>query len=178
MNDQSNIRLGFPKQANPEAVAILKKALLEQVERGVDTFLLLREDCGSPIEEQFLAALMAVSMGHGDAIVFREGHIEHGPMPDDAPCCYLQQPLGKYRADFFLLTKTDAGGWLRVAVECDGHDYHERTKAQAARDRKRDREMLAQGIHVMRFTGSEIYADADKCAWDVFRFVCILGGVQ
>jgi hypothetical protein len=55
-----------------------------------------------------------------------------------------------------------------VIVECDGHDFHERTKEQAAKDRSRDRRMQAEGYKVFRFTGAEIWADAVGCAREVF----------
>lgn len=56
-------------------------------------------------------------------------------------------------------------------VECDGHDFHERTKEQAKRDRSRDRAFQSAGIPVFRFTGSEIYADSLKCAREVEIFL-------
>lgn len=55
-------------------------------------------------------------------------------------------------------------GWRRLIVECDGHNFHERTKEQAAKDRSRDREALLAGLDVFRFTGSEIYRDPWGCA--------------
>lgn len=79
----------------------------------------------------------------------------------------LQAPVGDYRLDFLLTVET-ARGLSLLAVECDGHDFHERTKEQAARDRSRDRDLLARGIRVMRFTGSEIHACAWKCAGQVW----------
>lgn len=59
------------------------------------------------------------------------------------------------------------GSVFRLAVECDGHDFHERTKEQAARDRARDRRLQEAGYTVMRFTGSEIYRDPVKCVLEV-----------
>lgn len=70
-----------------------------------------------------------------------------------------QYPIGKYRADF-LLVSWDAKA---VIVECDGHDFHERTKEQAARDRQKDRDIQGSGHVILRFTGSEIWADPMKC---------------
>jgi very-short-patch-repair endonuclease len=58
---------------------------------------------------------------------------------------------------------------VRVVVECDDHEYHERTKQQAIRDKTRDRAFQAQGFQVLRFTGSEIWRDALKCAAEVFN---------
>jgi len=82
----------------------------------------------------------------------------------------FQYPIGKYRADFILKT-LDA----RVAIECDGHDFHERTKEQAQRDKARDRFFQAEGWPVLRFTGSEIWADPVSCANEAVRFVIQAG---
>ena len=54
-----------------------------------------------------------------------------------------------------------------LVVECDGHEFHERTKEQAQRDKSRDREIMAAGFRTLRFTGSEIYRNAEKCALEV-----------
>lgn len=77
-----------------------------------------------------------------------------------------QYPIGPYRADFVLRT-TGA----RVAVECDGHQFHERTKQQAQRDKERDRFFLNEGWPVLRFTGSEIWADPVKQGDDVASYL-------
>ena len=44
-----------------------------------------------------------------------------------------------------------------MAIECDGHDFHEKTKEQAQRDKEKDRILQANGWLIARFTGSEIY---------------------
>ncbi len=79
----------------------------------------------------------------------------------------------------FVLIKTDdslddgfsADASSIVAVEIDGHDFHERTKEQASRDRERDREHLAIGIRTIRFTGSDVYRDPQQCVFDAMRFI-------
>lgn len=58
-----------------------------------------------------------------------------------------------------------------VVVECDGHDYHERTKEQAQRDRERDRLLQYHGYPIFRFTGSEIYKDPMGCTRQVIEFL-------
>lgn len=73
-----------------------------------------------------------------------------------------QARVGRYRVDFLILAH-GPGGERRIAVECDGHEWHERTKDQAARDKLRDRELLLAGVPVMRFTGSEIWRDPGAC---------------
>lgn len=81
-----------------------------------------------------------------------------------------QEDIGRFRVDFLLESYGE-----RLVVECDGHDFHERTKKQAARDRSRDRWMTGQGVQVMRFTGSEIYADVLSCAREAIRHIEKLG---
>jgi very-short-patch-repair endonuclease len=71
-----------------------------------------------------------------------------------------------YRADISI-SDNDMGA--HVVLEADGHDFHERTKEQAARDRSRDRAMTAAGITVLRFTGSEIWRDPMRCASEAYQ---------
>lgn len=72
----------------------------------------------------------------------------------------------KYRVDITLRFED-----VQLAIECDGHDFHERTKEQAERDRSRDRALSKAGWLVLRFTGREIYRDALKCAEEVLDAV-------
>jgi very-short-patch-repair endonuclease len=83
--------------------------------------------------------------------------------------CYIQAQIANYRADFMFVNVDEKGVMRRIVVECDGHDFHERTKEQAARDRARDRWMTEHGIIVLRFTGSEIWRDAKKCVEQIGR---------
>lgn len=76
----------------------------------------------------------------------------------------------KYRGD--IVIEFDPLLMLKpLIVECDGHGFHERTKAQARRDKQRQRDLQIEGYHVIRFTGSEIYEDPAVCAEDVVRFI-------
>ncbi|WP_074448363.1 endonuclease domain-containing protein [Bradyrhizobium yuanmingense] len=56
-------------------------------------------------------------------------------------------------------------------VECDGHDFHERTKEQAERDRSKDRAIQAAGISVLRFTGREIWRDVSHVVTEIVNFL-------
>ena len=55
----------------------------------------------------------------------------------------------------------------RLIVECDGHDFHEKTRQQVARDKRRDRFLQGEGYKVFRFSGHEINDDAIACALEV-----------
>lgn len=78
-----------------------------------------------------------------------------------------------YRLDFLVVGDAN-GGHGYFAIECDGHDYHDRTKQQAAYDRARDRELLRLGIPTLRFTGSEIHHDAHRCAVECWQMVPVV----
>lgn len=82
----------------------------------------------------------------------------------------VNYPVGKYRPDFLVLAESH-GHMFRFIVEVDGHDFHERTKEQAARDKKRDRWFQSEGYSVLRFTGSEVFRDPLDCAKQVSAHV-------
>jgi hypothetical protein len=60
---------------------------------------------------------------------------------------------------------------LLVAVECDGHAFHERTHEQASRDKRRDRIATRLGVQAMRFTGTDVVRNSTECAQEVVDFV-------
>lgn len=130
--------------------------------------------CESPIEELMLAGLVRASVYLPLRLYFcgvLRGNLKNGKkffFLRNGITIYQQFKIRKYRADFFIVddSKFD-GNPSCIVVECDGHDFHERTKDQAARDRKRDREFQLMGYKVLRFTGSEIVADAGCCAKQV-----------
>lgn len=72
--------------------------------------------------------------------------------PTDKPNVIAQYHIGKHRVDFLVEYSV-----YKFVVECDGHDFHERTKEQVSRDKKRDREIVSKGYTVFRFSGSEIW---------------------
>ena len=67
-----------------------------------------------------------------------------------------QKQIGNYRVDFMVSFMNE-----QFIIECDGHDFHERTKEQAQRDKKRDRDLQSKGMKVFRFSGSEIWKDSE-----------------
>lgn len=61
--------------------------------------------------------------------------------------------------------------YAQIVIEIDGHDFHERTKEQAQRDKSRDRYLTAEGYTVFRFTGSEVYRDIYHVADEVEEYL-------
>ena len=121
----------------------------------------------SPIERAFLIGLMSFSYtlpryDFGDS--FSKLVTDGGNLP--VISVELQVPVLEYRADFLLTVRVRGEVLGNVVIECDGHQFHERTKEQAARDRARDRAMTLSGFKVMRFTGSELHRDLMTCVHD------------
>lgn len=87
-------------------------------------------------------------------------------------CRVLDWPV-----DFLLVTGAPDGSQHRAVVECDGHEFHERTKEQAERDRSRDRRLQSEGIRVFRFTGSELHRNAPLRVFEVVQWARRVWGV-
>ena len=74
-----------------------------------------------------------------------------------------QVEIGKYRVDFELVNHKDK----KIIVECDGHEFHQKSKQQVEKDNQRERDLKKLGYEVVRFSGSEIFKDAEKCVKDL-----------
>lgn len=154
----------------------------------------LWETCESPAEEKFAKA-MASALG----IMHDPFLATYGPFPPDAlmycaemgykdpeeSCWRLasmritaQHNHGSlpYRADFAISFGTiygPKGSTGKIWVEIDGHDFHERTKEQAAKDRQKDRAISATGWHMMRFTASETHRDPLACIKEITDYIIL-----
>jgi very-short-patch-repair endonuclease len=136
--------------------------------------------CESPIEALLLAALTwQAAMNSWSASGIPPVRVMVDPPRDKALCITIvpQFKWQGYRIDFAIFLNSDEPEFF---VECDGHDFHERTPAQAERDRSKDRQIQAAGFPIIRFTGREIYRDCGECALQVFEFFGIRArtGVQ
>jgi very-short-patch-repair endonuclease len=128
--------------------------------------------CKSPIEQILLAELMFMSTGYGPHPLDIWSHDYPNNLPPRGACIVAQYPLGRYTLDFGVFVQGFNNDMLMLAVECDGHNYHNKTKEQARHDRKRDRWLQKHGWQVVRFTGSEIHEDASACAEEVGDLIC------
>jgi len=78
---------------------------------------------------------------------------------------WIQGVESRYRPDFMVFF--DGG---MVVVELDGHESH-KTREQRTRDAKRQRWFEARGIRVLRWTGSEVHANAQECVRELIEIV-------
>lgn len=131
----------------------VREMVADNVFDTLNTLLYQIRECESPIEQMFCVALI-------EAIHVHECHIAINMQKE------LVLEGSKIRVDFLLVPYTE-DDCPQIVIECDGHDYHERTKEQAAKDRSRDRLLRRNGYEVMRFTGSEIYQKPYRCASEV-----------
>jgi len=142
--------------------------------------LILKQKCSevlghveSPIEELFIVSLVAAR----DLIpnMFKFGIVgdrnAYASLPDAPDGIYIipQAVVGKYRADFIFASVLAGEITKTMVVELDGHDFHERTKEQASRDKARDRFFASKGWLVMRYTGSDVWKDSVSPAFEVLN---------
>ena len=71
-----------------------------------------------------------------------------------------QVPIDIYVVDFMIDDN--------IIVEIDGHEYH-KTKEQRFSDYQRERYFLKRGYVPIRFTGSEVFVDPQRCVIDAFE---------
>lgn len=149
----------------------------------------LLAQCESPIEKLFLSELLF--WGWGNEVDYQSRRKLFMAMPElllttaprsimssDGRHVLMIQPelthpsLGPVRPDFMVVAIVKDGVGRPLVVELDGHDFHERTKEQARRDRSRDRSFVSIGWRIVRFTGSEIYANSSKCHDELEDALC------
>lgn len=124
----------------------------------------LSDVCQSPIEQMLLAEILFINDGYGQVVW---DSMPGGPYQAETETNFdCQSSILKYKVDFLFTVRVN-GKERHVVVECDGHDYHERTKQQAQRDKSRDRDLANAGYIVLRFTGSEIYRRSKECAEEI-----------
>lgn len=77
-----------------------------------------------------------------------------------------------YRPDFEIqVWNAKIEKAIDFIIEVDGHDFHEKTKVQAARDKKRDRLLQKVGYRIMHFTGSEVYKDSLAVTFEIVEYM-------
>jgi len=109
----------------------------------------------SPIEQIFLMEWEHYNLERPSSLTIEPQH-------------QLQADGRTYRLDFMVLNPDRR---LRVGIELDGHDFHEKTYDQVRRDKQREWAIVRQGITVLRFSGSEVVRNARKCVAEVITFL-------
>ena len=129
----------------------------------------------SPIEEDFLSALVAVCP-KGVLVPSQTTHFQlHNMALDDEKLEYVfvvpQMRLDQYRADFVLAAYFTPMQPKFLCVECDGRNFHVATNDQVRRDHARDTYFERSNIPVKRYSGSQIKRDPFACAREAIEIV-------
>lgn len=117
--------------------------------------------CDSPIEELMLAHLANRLVFIGHELSWEKPKLK---CERDGPVITAQAPVGGFVLDFLVEHRGK-----RFAIECDGHEYHDRTRQQVAKDKQRDRRVICHGVETLRFSGSEIWNNGIGCSWEIIN---------
>jgi hypothetical protein len=157
-------QLGLPGYSLPCDVEKRISWFKERIARGYETELRAEINLysvRSPVEAVFLAE-------------WRYLHVDDRYRLTLLPHQEVEVDGHKYTIDFAI-----HGKGVRIAIEVDGHLFHEKTKVQATKDRRRERAIQKVGYFVVRFTGSEVISNSRKCVQEVLEIVArIRGGVR
>lgn len=156
INKLNHFESTFPKS--------IKNNIINHLTYQLESELYLIEQCETPIE-----VLLGLEINRELDVLNGTNGLHYYLHPQ-----YEMELDGNYyRVDFLLapVMAENITTYPNIIIECDGHDYHERTKEQAQRDKSRDRTLQKEGYRVIRFTGSEIVSSPKKCSWEVLSIV-------
>lgn len=77
----------------------------------------------------------------------------------------------KYRVDFQIPVIYKNQKNLMFVIECDGYEFHQKTKKQVEYDNKRQRDLQKLGYEIIRFSGTEIWNDPYGCACEIKNII-------
>lgn len=125
----------------------------EQVQYSLAWFKRIEKQTASPIES--IVCLYLREFANND---FQPLELDVVP----------QSKIENYTVDFLVIHEKSKT-W--IVIECDGHDFHEKTKKQAAHDKKRDRFLVKKGFFLLRYTGSQICENPQEIIDDVSEII-------
>ena len=122
-------------------------------------------DCESPIEQLLAMALKNLDIKH----IYK-----FNPFVDIVDI-EKQEVIDcgdkKYRVDFLIPVIYKNQENICFVVECDGHEFHQKTKEQVEKDNIRMRKLQKYGYEVIRFSGTEIWHRPYKCAEEILKII-------
>lgn len=123
-------------------------------------------DCESPIEQLLSLEIERIGL---EMIVYFNPSIDVLGITRQAE---IAASGSKYRVDFLIEVHymQPKDRLIKFVVECDGFDYHS-SKEQMKSDYVRTRKLQENGYEMLKFTGTEIYNSAYKCAREILRAI-------
>lgn len=131
----------MPTKAKLLVVGYNKFDILEDIGLSIDY-------CESPIEIIFLTAYEIYrQMYDNDIFMQPQTEIE----------CGEKTYFADFTIEFDELVNHEFKEDFKLIIECDGYEFHQKTKKQVDYDNKREYDLKMQGYEILRFSGSEIY---------------------
>lgn len=128
----------------------------------LDNLYLMSYENQSPIEQIYLIALLTLKEAVGLQFMI-ESQYE------------INCKNKKYFVDFAICHYECLGDDLKqdfkLAIECDGYEFHQKTKEQVEKDNKREYDIKMQGFEILRFSGREIYNNPMECAFKTIKYI-------
>jgi len=125
----------------------------------LDSILLYCGYCDSPIEKILATALVIETK---DGLYFE-------------PQYEIQTENKKYIVDFLIFGDEFVNSFLKkdfqLIIECDGYDFHQKTKKQVDYDNQREYDLKMEKYEILRFSGSKIYNEPIKCANEILNYI-------
>lgn len=122
-------------------------------------------DCESPVEQ-----LLAISLEKINLLQM----FKYNPFVDVIAIDkqeWLDCNGKQYRVDFLIPVIYKNQENKMFVVECDGHEFHQKTKKQVEKDNERNRNLQKAGYEVIRFSGTEIWHRSDQCASEIRNII-------
>lgn len=133
---------------------------IDDIDKGLlEVILYGSECCDSPIEKILGTAINIETKGQ----LYFEAQYE------------IETKGKKYIADFCIFGDEMVNNFLKngfkLIIECDGYDFHQKTKKQVDYDNKREYYLKMEGYEILRFSGSKIYNDPIKCVNEILNYI-------
>lgn len=80
----------------------------------------------------------------------------------------------KYVVDFYFEEDENVNKFntdKKIIIECDGYEFHQKTKEQVQKDNEREYNLKMEGYEILRFSGTQIYNNPFKCAEDTYNYI-------
>lgn len=122
-------------------------------------------DCESPIEQLLSLALEQLDIKH---LYKFNPYID---VVDIEKQKKIECGNKQYRVDFFIPVIYKNQENKCFIIECDGHEFHQKTKEQVERDNTRMRAFQKCEYEVIRFSGTEIWHRPYRCANEVLNII-------
>lgn len=145
----------------------------------IDDLTLIAKKCESPIESLLFWALVSSwrclvntpQFPNDDKATWLlpfEFSYANSPLVSLTPQITINKDNLTFRVDFLISCyHWNNKDMVEFCVEVDGHNFHEKTKEQAIRDKFRDRTLQKWGYKVIHYTGSEVYKDPYRIVADI-----------